>query len=440
MHRPQSASPATPSGRRSDLGKRRGRGLLLFILLAPFAGAAVVSVDARLRPRLETGPLLQIVGPDELTVVWRATDWNGPILGGEVRWNDANDRRLTRGNSAAGSAGGYLAASIDARTAPVAPGDALRRAAFTYELRNPGWFGGSRVVARQKGVRRPAAPGTPFRFLAFGDSGNGSNTQRALARIMRDARPDLVIHVGDLVYPNGDARDYPRNFFEPYREMIVRVPFMPSLGNHDVATGRGGPFLDVFALPRNGPAGVEPERNYWFDFGDARYVALDTNRAEAGGAVPESDMRDRVAPWLRGVLTDCGRRWKFVFCHHPPYSNSTHGPQEQAYMRDLFVPVFDACGVDVVFAGHNHLYERTHPLRAGTRAPPGRGTVYIVTGAGGVSRYAERQPVPEFIAAYNDAVFSFTRVDVSAERVEVRQIGEDGREIDAATIEARTGL
>jgi hypothetical protein len=93
----------------------------------------------------------------------------------------------------------------------------------------------------------------------------------------------------------------------------------------------------------------------------------------------------------------------------------------------------------VVLAGHNHLYERTHPLRAGALAPPGQGTVYVVTGAGGVSRYAEQQPVPEFIAAYNDEVFSFTRVDVSAERVEIRQIGEDGREIDAATIESGAG-
>jgi len=274
-----------------------------------------------------------------------------------------------------------------------------------------------------------------MRFLAFGDSGNGSNTQRGVAEQMIATKPDLIIHLGDLIYPNGSPNDYKRNFFDPYRELLARVPFMPSLGNHDVATDKGQPFLDVFVLPENGPKGVQPERNYWFDFGDARFVALDTNREAEKGAITEADMRGKVAPWLRDVLKSTDRRWKFVFFHHPPYTGSTHPAEAQAFVKSIFVPIFDECGVDVVFCGHNHLYERTKPIRNDKIVPPGQGTVYITSGAAGVSRYPEIEPHPDYIETFNSDVFSFTQVDLSANKLVLTQLDANGKPIDTLTID-----
>ena len=74
-------------------------------------------------------------------------------------------------------------------------------------------------------------------------AGPGAGKTEMLAQ-----RADFLLHTGDLIYPNGDAADYQRNFFEPYRKLLHRVVFMPSLGNHDVATKRGQPYLDVFEL------------------------------------------------------------------------------------------------------------------------------------------------------------------------------------------------
>src|SRR5262249_31575700 len=158
-------------------------------------------------------------------------------------------------------------------------------------------------------------------------------TQRAVAETMIAANPDLIIHLGDLIYPNGAAEDFKRNFFDPYRELLARVPFMPSLGNHDGATNKGQPFLDVFVLPENGPKGIQPERNYWFDFGDARFVALDTNRDTEMGAISEREMREKVAPWLRDVLKASDRRWKFIYFHHPPYTGGTHPAEAQKFVH-----------------------------------------------------------------------------------------------------------
>ena len=90
--------------------------------------------------------------------------------------------------------------------------------------------------------------------------------------------------------------------------------------------------------------------------------------------------------------------------------------------------------MDVVFCGHNHLFERTAPIKADKIVSDGRGVVYITTGAGGVTRYPEQDPPPSYMRAFNDSVFSFTRVDVTADRLKIEQIDESGEVIDTYVI------
>lgn len=402
----------------------RGTRWPVFVMFAFVLAAALGAyVDTLYRPRLVDGPLLQVSGPNELTVVWRAQ--GRALTGGLAEAVSPAGSAVSK--SASTPASGYFAGAF---------GGLKAGQRYEYTLFNTGLLGRwINVTERVPAVPAPP-PGTPFRFLAFGDSGNGSNTQRALAEQMFKTSPDLVIHTGDLIYPKGDATDYRRNFFEPYREMLRRVPFMPSLGNHDVVTDGGRPFLDVFTLPMNGPPGLPPERNYWFDFGDARFVALDTNRKEEKyGVLTEADMQDKVAPWLRGVLKECDRRWKFVFFHHPPYTGSTHPAEAQAFVKQIFVPIFDEFGVDMVFCGHNHLYERTAPIRGDRVVEDGKGTIYIVTGAGGASRYEEVKPPPPYMKVYNADVFSFTQVNIRPEALELRQIDMNGNTIDTLRVD-----
>lgn len=393
--------------------KRASRGPIFLVLLAALLAGAWFVLDRRHRPVLIAGPMVQLCDEGRsFRIVWQAREWGSAA----PAWFEQP-----------------LAVPQKVSTGPAAlPLPERRGHSIDYAIANRGFLG-RRIELSRASATRIDSPA--LRFLAFGDSGNGSNTQRALAELMIATNPDLVIHTGDVIYPAGAADDYPRNFFEPYRELLARVPFMPSLGNHDVATDKGQPYLDIFALPRNGPPGVEPERNYWFDYGPARFVALDTNRASERGAMTESDMRDEVAPWLRSVLSAAGNRWKFVFFHHPPYTGSTHPAEAQAFVKRVFVPVFDECDVNIVFCGHNHLYERTKPIRGDKTVPLGEGTVYIVTGAGGVSRYPEKLPPPEYMEYFNADVFSFTQVDLSPGKLELIQIDEQGKVIDRLTLQ-----
>ena len=145
-------------------------------------------------------------------------------------------------------------------------------------------------------------------------------------------------------------------------------------------------------------------------------------------------MKTIVAPWLRQVLTGGDAKWKFVYYHHPFYTGAKHSASGVAYLKEAYVDVFEQCGVDMVFCGHNHLYERTAPIRADQVVPDGAGVVYITTGAGGGARYAEELPPPAYMRAWRDEIFSFTQIDVTANRLELRQIGEDGKAFDEYVI------
>lgn len=291
---------------------------------------------------------------------------------------------------------------------------------YVYEVSGPQPAGGRRV-AYTGAVRPPPDGCRSFRFEALGDSGGGGGPQWRIEWCMRQYDPDLIIHTGDLVYDVGAKHAFPSRFFRPYEPLIARVPFCPVLGNHDLMTDDGGPWLQTFLLPENGPDGIRAERCYWFDYCDARFVAIDTN-------LDEATLAGEVVPWLQQVLAAAEATWKFVYFHHPVYTSSRHAPSRKvlAYL----VPVFEEVGVDVAFAGHNHLYERSQPLRGGRVVPPGEGVVYVTTGAGGSTIYAERLPAPDYIAAYYDEDFSFTLVDIEETTLRLRQVNSDNELID----------
>ena len=393
------------------------------------------------KPELIAGPMIQFPSPDRLVVVW---EMKAPLATTTVTLIDSHGqaRTTTLGQSVEAGRPGFMALCRPDSHRYEAVFDGLPAGeGYRYTIENRRFVVWREPIAGPFSVRTPPPRGKTFRFIAFGDSGVGSNAQSALAEVMAAQKPDLIIHGGDLNQFAGAASDYPTIFFEPYAAMIRSIPLMPVLGNHDCATESGRPLLDFFVLPENGPDPKWTERNFYFDFGDARFVGLDANKPQEkqAGVIAPEEMREKVGPWLHGVLTNCNARWKIVYYHQPMYTGSNHAPEGQAYFKEAFVGVFEECGVDLVFNGHNHLYERSAPIKGDQIVGEGQGVVYVVTGTGGARRYPMNLPPPPYNRVYNDEVLGFSCVDVSANRLELRQIGDQGQVIDDYVIEKPAG-
>jgi hypothetical protein len=271
----------------------------------------------------------------------------------------------------------------------------------------------------------PRADG-PFRFTVFGEN-NGSAYAQSMAVGMLQAQPHLILHVGNLILETGQFPGdydslYARQVTDPYSILLNTMPFMPVIGSREAGIQDGRPFQRFFVLPANGPEGLPPERNYWFDYATARFVAIDTS-------APPDLLQQKVVPWLQQVLTNAPPGWKFVFMQRSPHTAGQQNPPDEA-IQQILVPAFEALGVDMVFSAGNHLYERTHPLRSGQVAPAGEGIVYITTGSGGRNLSPEKQPPPPFIAAFDDQSTSFTVVELLGGRVHIRQVAQYGQLLD----------
>lgn len=385
-------------------------------------------------------------------------------------------------------------------------------AEFDYRLSRNG------SVVFQASARARKSRTQPQRFVVTGDVGVNEPGQKAIANGMFRQKPDFVAIAGDIVYGLGRMSEYRSNFFPVYNAdhadslvgapLTRSVPFVGALGNHDAGAysqiDRAPDNFGYFAywsMPLNGPyrttratntptmagdstliraltgaiRGRYPQMaNYSFDFGNAHWTVLDANvyMDWTDAALRNWVARDIASAATRGVT------WKFVMFHQPGFNSSRAHFNEQQ-MR-LVADIFEKQGVDIVFTGHVHNYQRSYPMKflvslAGdpklardgvlhtprdysgtnpftldgdftldrlfdgvTRTRPD-GPIYIVTGAGGAGLYTPEQTgKPDSWQAFTTKLiadkFSFSVVDIDAGKLTFRQLTADGKEIDRFVI------
>jgi hypothetical protein len=282
----------------------------------------------------------------------------------------------------------------------------------------------------------PRGRSAGFRFTSFGDqsvpapvgAGLGPNSPNAAFVVDAIESLDPLFHLvnGDLCY--GNCSDQPVATWASYFANVTRSasfrPWMPALGNHENEAGNGPhgylSYLTRFELPGNGAPGFGGNW-YAFTVGAALIVSLNNDDVclqDAGFSsyrrdhVPGYDA-DGVDPYIHGYSRGLQRRWLervlaaasqsdeidwIVVCMHQVAMSSAHFNGADLGIRQNWLPLFDAYGVDLVLAGHEHHFERTFPVRGTlpgallTPAPRGsdgfdmdtrRGTVHLTIGGGG---------------------------------------------------------
>jgi 3',5'-cyclic AMP phosphodiesterase CpdA len=224
----------------------------------------------------------------------------------------------------------------------------------------------------------PAVAGA-FRFIYLGDmqDDDAALNSRAIRAAYAKA-PDaaFIAFLGDLVNAGDNDRMW-KAWFEAGGWVYRNVPSLPVIGNHEQADDKlPGDFAKPsiywraqFAVPQNGPAGLEG-LTYYVDYQGTRLVALDGSR----------DLEAQAA-WLDKVLTDNPNRWTIVMIHQSlfPTGKLRDGVQQETYL----MPVFERHHVDLVLSGHEHVYGRTGKVADGkTVANDQPGVVYCVSMAG----------------------------------------------------------
>jgi hypothetical protein len=165
---------------------------------------------------------------------------------------------------------------------------------------------------------------------------------------------DLFLMLGDNAYGTGTDAEYQAAVFETYKELLRHTPVWPTLGNHEESPD----YFAMFTLPRDGEAGglaSGTENYYSFDYGNIHIVCLDSSLTDFSVGSP-------MLTWLRNDLSETSKDWIIAFWHHPPYTKGDYNSDVQPHMaaiRQNILPVLDAHGVDLVMAGHSHVYERS---------------------------------------------------------------------------------
>ena len=225
--------------------------------------------------------------------------------------------------------------------------------------------------------RTQPAAGATIRIGVYGDVRGGHATHKKLVDRMLAEPLDLVAVTGDMVLHGSDEADWQR-FFAITQPLLGALPYYPAVGNHDLGWEGADATRDaneIFALPA-GPRD-RPPHTYWYsyDIADIHLVFLDSNAYEQRAQEVWLDA-DLAAARARGV------RAILAFTHDGPYSRGYHRGNLDA--RTRYVPILARHRVDLLFSGHDHMYQR------GTQD----GLDYVVTGGGGASLYAPSCGVP----------------------------------------------
>ncbi|CAM4425155.1 Calcineurin-like phosphoesterase [Mycobacterium basiliense] len=282
----------------------------------------------------------------------------------------------------------------------------------------------------QLGTVRTAPSGRkPLRFTSFGDQGTPTLGRLVDGRYVSDnvgtpAAGDITLAIermtplfnlvnGDLCYANM-ARDRVRtwsDWFETNSRSARYRPWMPAPGNHENEFGNGpigySAFQTYFAVPDSGSS--QQFHGLWYSFtaGSVRVITLSNDDVcfqDGGNSYVHDYSGGEQKRWLQTELADARNDstidWLVVCMHQTAISTADRFNGADLGIRQEWLPLFDKYQVDLVLCGHEHHYERSHPLRgeldSDTRTPipvdtrtdvidATRGTVHLVIGGGGTS-------------------------------------------------------
>ncbi|MGH7785613.1 MAG: purple acid phosphatase family protein [Candidatus Binatia bacterium] len=211
------------------------------------------------------------------------------------------------------------------------------------------------------------------RIWTIGDAGfTGASlnaVRDAYAMYAGTSSADLFLLLGDNAYLTGTDAQYQTAVFDTHAAMLRTTPVWSVVGNHEAFSSNPvtqvGPYFDMFSFPTAGEVGgiaSGTESYFSFDYGRVHFIVLDSEQAPTSSSTP-------MLTWLEADLqaaTLDNPDWIVALWHRPPYSrglfHNSDTEVNEINMRQYALPILEDYGVDVVFCGHSHNYERSYFL------------------------------------------------------------------------------
>ena len=255
-----------------------------------------------------------------------------------------------------------------------------------------------------------------IKFGIIGDSGRGSAEQKAIAAQMVAYRRRFdyrfVLMAGDNIYEGpATPEDYRLKFTEPYQLLLdAGVRFYAVLGNHDDPQQIHFP-----------PFNMDGHRYYTFTPPVDLVTRLDTRVRFF--ALDSTSLDGAQMQWLERELHESKAEWKIALLHYPLYTSGRYALSARGHRFALESAFVDG-GVNVVFSGHEHFYQRSQPQK---------GILYFVTGGAGSLRAGDAK-LSSAIARSYDADYHFMLAEITDEGFFFQTINRQGETVDAGSL------
>lgn len=258
-----------------------------------------------------------------------------------------------------------------------------------------------------------------FRFAHIGDHGVNADSQ-SVSTAVAQAQPDFVFIAGDLSYANGDQPVWD-DYFDRLQVLAARSIVMTAAGNHEEEDNGGRTYKNRLSMPAP-PAGG-PGAYYSFDYENVHFLV------STGGAL----VRDLTLPAeLLFIETDlaqaalrraAGEIDFIVFIQHFTLWTDQEGraPNDPTLvlLEEQFIVRY---GVDLLVVGHDHVYQRSQPMRYGR--PDAAGYVQVCSGCGGQSLRGFEPEIQDWSAAEVVRLL-YTEYEVEGPVMRARAIAAD---------------
>ncbi|MGZ6040061.1 MAG: purple acid phosphatase family protein [Phenylobacterium sp.] len=282
------------------------------------------------------------------------------------------------------------------------------RAAFTFTS-----FGDQGTPSMRRPFDPPAGVTAPGPLYLNDNLGSPAAADTTLG--VERVAPLFHLFNGDLCYANlaDDRVRAWQDFWENNSRSARNRPWMPSAGNHENELGNGPigyrAYQTYFSVPE-ASGQTQVTRGLWYAFtvGSVRVISIandDVCYQDGGDSYVRGYSAGAQKAWLEAELAAArGAReidWVVVCMHQVAISCADRFNGADLGIREEWVPLFDRYGVDLVVCGHEHHYERSHPIRGQERnatltpipaatvtdvIDTTQGTVHMVIGGGGTSR------------------------------------------------------